>query len=88
MFIVVGVQNTSMQKLLKEGEFSEKEKTRSKIKGAVGAAYWCLLTAAYLILSFLTSRWDITWLIFAVGGILFPVVMSICNYISDKNNQK
>lgn len=88
MFIVVGVQNTSMQKLLKEGEFSEKEKTRSKIKGAVGAAYWCLLTAAYLILSFLTNRWDITWLIFAVGGILFPVVMSICNYISDKNNQK
>lgn len=88
IFIVAGVQNASMQKLLKEGDYTEKEKTRSKIKEAVGAAYWCLLTAAYLILSFLTNKWEITWLIFAVGGILFPVVMSICNYISDKNNQK
>lgn len=32
MFIVVGTQNASMQKLLKEGEFTDKEKKRTGVK--------------------------------------------------------
>ena len=40
MFIVAGTQNASMQKLLKEGEFTEKEKKRTGIKEVVGFCYW------------------------------------------------
>ena len=53
MFIVAGTQNASMQKLLKEGEFTEKEKKRTSVKEAVGFAYWGVLTAIYLTWSFL-----------------------------------
>jgi len=52
MFIVVGTQNASMQKLLKEGEFTEKEKRRTGVKEVVGFCYWGVLTAIYLVVSF------------------------------------
>ena len=87
MFIVVGTQNASMQKLLKEGEFTEKEKNRTSIKEVVGFCYWGVLTAIYLAVTFLTNHWHLTWIIFAVGGILFPIVMCICNLIADKKNK-
>ena len=84
MFIVVGTQNASMQKLLKEGEFTEQEKKRTHIKEVVGFCYWGVLTAIFLAISFLTNYWHLSWLIFAVGGVLFPIVMYICNLIADK----
>jgi len=83
IFITVGVQNASMQKLLKEGEYTDAEKKRSGIREAVGFAYWGALTAAYLVWSFLSADWHITWLVYAVGGVLFPVVMRACNYYAD-----
>jgi len=85
MFIVAGTQNASMQKLLKEGEFTENEKKRTGIKEAVGSCYWGILTAIYLAVSFLTNDWHLTWIIFAVGGVLFPIVMRICSLAADKN---
>ena len=84
MFIVAGTQNASMQKLLKEGEFTEKEKKRTGIKEVVGFCYWGVLTAVFLTVSFLTNYWHLSWLIFAVGGVLFPIVMHVCNLIADK----
>jgi len=84
IFIIVGVQNASMQKLLKEGEFAEKEKKRTGIKEVVEGCYWSVLTAIYLAWSFLSNHWHISWLVFAIGGVLFPIVMRICNLIADK----
>lgn len=87
IFIVVGVQNASMQKLLKEGEFTEKEKKRTSVKEAVGFAYWVVLTAIYLTWSFLTNHWHISWLVYAIGGVLFPIVMMLCNLVADKDKE-
>lgn len=87
IFIVVGVQNASMQKLLKEGEYTAKEKRRSGIREAVGYTYWGCLTAFYLVWSFLTNRWHLSWIVFAVGGILFPAVMHICNLVFDQRKE-
>ena len=86
-FIVVGVQWASMQKLLKEGEYTEKEKERNSVREAVGFAYWGVLTAIYLTWSFLTNQWHISWITFAAGGISFPIVMYICNVIADKHTK-
>ena len=98
IFIVVGVQNASMQKLLKEGEFTEKEKKRTSVKEAVGYAYWGVLTAIFFIWGFLGNdgsgiqgnswiSWRYNWIVFPVGGILFPIVMMLCNLIADKNEK-
>ena len=98
IFIVVGIQNASMQKLLKEGEFTEKEKKRTSVKEAVGFAYWGVLTAIFFIWGFLGNdgsgiqgnswiSWRYNWIVFAVGGILFPIVMMLCNLIADKDKK-
>jgi len=87
IFIVAGVQNASIQKLLKEGEFTEKEKKRSRVKEAVGFAYWGILTAIFLTWSFLANHWHLSWLVYAIGGVLFPIVMMLCNLITDKNKK-
>ncbi len=87
MFIVVGTQNASMQKLLQEGDFTRQEKTRTSVKDVVGFCYWGVLTAIFLAVSFLLNGWHLSWIIFAVGGILFPVVMCICNYFADRQKK-
>ena len=87
IFIVVGVQNASMQKLLQEGDYSYQEKKRGGVKEAVGFAYWSILSVVYLAWSFLTSQWHITWIALVFGGVLFPVIMCICNYFADKKEQ-
>ena len=87
MFIVAGTQNASMQKLLKEGDFTEKEKKRTSVKEFVGFCYWGILTSIYLAWSFLTNHWHISWLVYAIGGVLFPIVMCICNLIADKQKK-
>jgi transcriptional regulator with XRE-family HTH domain len=98
MFIIAGTQNASMDKLLKEGDFTEKEKRRSSLKEVVGFCYWGVLTAIFFIWGFLGNdgsgikgnswiSWRYNWIVFAVGGILFPIVMCICNFIADKQNK-
>ena len=87
-FIVAGVRWASMQKLLKEGEFSEKGKQKNKIIEAIGTVYWLLATASYLGWSFLTSNWHITWVIWPIAGVLFAVVELVCNLVIDKQVEK
>ena len=87
IFIVVGIQNAGMQKLLQGGDFTTKEKKRNVVKEAVGFAYWGVLTAIFLTWSFLTNDWHISWLIYAIGGVLFPIVMMLCNLVADKDKK-
>ena len=87
-FIVACVRWESMQKLLKEGEFSEKGKQKNKIIEAIGTVYWLLATAIYLGWSFLTSDWHITWVIWPIAGVLFAVVELVCNLVIDKQIEK
>lgn len=87
-FIVAGVRWASMQKLQKEGEFSEKGKQKNKIIEAIGTVYWLLATAIYLGWSFLTSDWHITWVIWPIAGVLFAVVELVCNLVIDKQVEK
>lgn len=88
LFIFYGVRWASMQKLLGEGEYSIQEKKKGKVKETVGCIYWLLLTAVYLILSFMTDAWHLTWLVFAAGGVFFAALMAICNLILDKKLDK
>lgn len=81
LFINAGVRQASMEKLLKEGEYEEKEKERSAFKEAVGFIYWGMITAIYFLWSFLSFEWHLSWLAFAVGGILFPAYMTVCDMI-------
>lgn len=82
--IVVNIRHEALQKLLKEGDYSEKAKIQNELKGPVIGAYWCLLVAIYLFWSFTTNSWKISWIIFVAGGVLTPLVEGLCIFISNK----
>ncbi len=86
-FIVVGIRQESMQKLLQEGEFTPREKARSALREAVDTAYWGIIIIAYLAWSFLTGDWHITWILFVIGGVLSPLVMYLCDRIAGKRGK-
>lgn len=88
LFILAGTCWESMQMLLKEGDYSETEKQRKKVRETVRRVYWLSATAIYLGWSFWTNDWHITWMVWPVAGVLFAVVMAICNLLIDKSNQK
>lgn len=93
-FILAGVPHESMQRLLKEGEYSEAAKKTNSIKGIVFAIYWLVVTAAYLLMLFLSgdqgNDWKsgYSWIIWPVAAVLFPVVMMICDAVQRKKSGK
>lgn len=82
-FIVAGVRWASMQKLLKEGEFAPREKA-NRLKETVSTIYWLAAAAGYLSWSFGTNDWKNTWIVWLIAGILFPAVMCLCNFFTER----
>lgn len=77
MFIsVCGVHN-SYQALLQKGDYSREMKKKAAKLEPLTRVYWMLITVIYLALSFITMRWDRTWIIWAVSGILFAIIRVI-----------
>lgn len=93
-FILGGVRHESMQRLLKQGEYSEVGKKERKIKGIVSTVYWLVIVAAYLLLLFLSGdragNWKngYSWVIWPVAGVLYPAIMLVCSLIESKINNK
>lgn len=86
-FITAGVRWASMQKLLREGDFSDREKKRSGLKESVGTIYWLLAVAIYLGWSFATDNWTISWIVWPIAGVLFAAVMQICSLCADREDK-
>lgn len=74
----------SFQKLLEEDDYTRKNKALGKPLEYVAGAYWLLATAIYLGYSFVTNRWDFSWIVWPVAGVLFPVVMIVSKAIVER----
>lgn len=77
LFVSICGVNSSYQILLQSGDYSvEKKKKQVKLE-PLTKGYWMLITVVYLAVSFLTDRWDRTWIIWAVSGVLFALIRII-----------
>ena len=79
LFVWSGMIYDSYQALLEEGEYSREKKMQNKKNAPLSGIYWCLATALYLAVSFLTGKWDTTWVIWPVAGVLFAAVLGVAN---------
>lgn len=61
--------------LLEEGDYTRANKQAHR---HIGGVYWGIVSASYLLVSFLTGRWGKTWLVWPVAGALYGVVMQVC----------
>ena len=73
VFLIVktSIIRSGYQVLLEEGNYTRKAKQTSR---QIGGIYWSAVTAAYLLISFLTGRWDMTWIIWPVAGVVYGIL--------------
>ncbi|MCR5477039.1 MAG: helix-turn-helix domain-containing protein [Lachnospiraceae bacterium] len=77
LFVSVCGMHSTYKILLQDGDYtSAAKKTNAKLE-TLTRVYWMLITVAYLAISFITMRWDRTWIIWAVSGVLFALIRII-----------
>ena len=86
--VAAGTRWASMQKVLKEGEYAPRDRRRSRAKETVSTVYWLTATAVYLGWSFWTNTWEGTWILWPVAGVLFAVVMCLCDLFTAGRGDK
>ena len=77
----------SFDKLLQTGEYTVREKWTNRRVGWFAGAYWCLVTAVYLAVSFWNNNWEKSWIIWAVAGLVFAALYSAVRAWADRKNQ-
>ena len=85
-FVLAGVRWGSFQRLLCEGDFTKEKKAEEKRHEAISTVYWLIATAGYLLWSFLSNDWDITWVVWPIAGILFPIALIIYDAVTKKKS--
>lgn len=75
MIVREGLVEGSYQRLLEEGDYTREKKQLNASPWA--AAYWCAVTAAYLVWSFAFDSWDISWTVWPVAAVLFGALMAL-----------
>jgi len=84
------------QRLLQLEDYTERHKKNTARFEIIGDVYWMIVLAIYLGTSFLTHRWDVTWIIWPIAAVLSsPVEMIVGRKrkvkivkVSAKKNQK
>jgi len=51
-------------------EWQSDEKDRKQMRKAISSALWTIAVAVFLVVSFATGAWWITWLIFIIAGVI------------------
>ena len=83
-FTYGGTIQSSMERLLEEGDYTRQQKSRRSIKGAVSTVYWLLVTALFMWYTFGPSgngQARYSWFIWAIAGVVYAAVMVVVNLI-------
>ncbi|TQE91276.1 helix-turn-helix domain-containing protein [Ureibacillus terrenus] len=81
MFVRVGIVKGSYEKLLQEGDYTIGKKKSSVVIGRISGAYWCVVVAVYLAWSLTGMKWEVTWAVWPVAGVLYGAFISIVKLV-------
>lgn len=90
VFIVkVSIPWEAMKKLLQEGDYSIAEKAKKRkgndFVGLISGIYWLICVAFYLGMGFIQGEWGTARWFWPIAGVLFPVVLFICELFGNKD---
>lgn len=84
LFVWSGIIWGGFQKMLQEGDYTVENKAVNRKYEHVTAIYWCVWTALYLAISLPTMRWDITWVVWPVAGVLYGALLAFLKIKNQK----
>lgn len=73
MIVLTCIRHDGYDKLLEEGDFTRMNKKAGKYDGI----YWTIVLAIYLGWSFVTNRWEMTWIVWPIAGVLYAAYHEI-----------
>lgn len=79
--VLTGTIQGGYQRLLEESDYSREKKLHNRKNEPIATAYWCLVTAGYLLWSFLTWDWGRTWIVWPVAGAFYGAVVAVSNMV-------
>lgn len=91
LFVRSGIINSSFIKLLQQEEYTPENKEFSKKVTPVAGVYWCLTTALFLAVGFLTEDgegWGYAALIWPIAGILFGALMFFMRWVHQSKKKR
>ena len=77
LIVLTCTRQGGFDRLLEEGDYPRLNKKAGKYDGV----YWAIAAAVYLGWSFATSRWELTWMVWPVAGVLFAAYREIMKAI-------
>ena len=77
MFVSVCGVHSSYKILLQTDDYTYENKKKNRKLEPLARVYLLAMVVIYLAVSFLTGRWDMTWIIWAVSGVLFALIRVI-----------
>lgn len=93
LFVWAGTIQNSFQKLLQQEDYTPERKSASQKTGHLAGAYWCVVTAVFLIAVVCAKfmEWEhfsnaILGLYWAVAGLLFAALAAIVKAVSGRNS--
>lgn len=84
LIVRTNIIEDALNALLEEGEFSRENKNESRRNEAVMGIYWSAATVIYLAVSFLTGRWDMTWIVWPVAGVGCGLLAAILRVVRSR----
>ena len=77
LFVAICGVHSSYKVLLQTDGYTVSAKKTNKKLEVVTRIYWMFIVVVYLAVSFITKRWDFTWIIWAVSGVLYALIRVI-----------
>ena len=77
LIVRVCIVKGSFDRLLREGDFRAEVIEDERRMERVGGVYWPIVTAVYLLWSFLSGGWHFTWVIWPVAALVFAAISAV-----------
>ena len=83
MIVLTCTRQGGYDKLLEEGDYTRLNKKAGKFDGI----YWAIVLAIYLGWSFYNMKWEMTWVVWPIAGVLFAAYHEIMKAVVRSQNK-
>jgi hypothetical protein len=87
-FIKYGMVHSAFERVLSIGEYSVEERQLQKRLEPISSIYWITTTLIFLIWSFLTMDWHITWVIWPIAGFMWAIISILFGMFNERDESQ